>query len=87
MRPQASHYMPAPYPAWVCADCGSRYGKRGATGGHATWHIDACGICGETKACTQPRDFGNLVLDWAQRAAVDLLQRQAQDLDMGYGNG
>ena len=45
------------YPAWICGDCGERYGRRIPT--CATWHEgDACGWCGETTATTEPRDFG-----------------------------
>lgn len=44
------------YPAWICSDCGNVYGKY--PDGHcATWHTDICGWCGETKPCTEPRDF------------------------------
>jgi hypothetical protein len=53
------------YPAWICADCGTRLTKR-----HdercMTFHQpdpadihDHCGWCGtNTKALTEPRDYG-----------------------------
>jgi len=46
------------YPVWICADCGEKYGRREC--GIACWHVDTCGICGEKKLCTEPRDFGHL---------------------------
>lgn len=50
------------YPAWICSDCGDKYGRRKC--GIATWHDgDACGICGKITATTEPRDFGHLK-DW-----------------------
>jgi len=43
--------------AWICGDCGQdRYGPHIAM---STWHHGRCGICGETKAVTEARDFGN----------------------------
>lgn len=53
---------PKPYPAWVCLACGTKHGRRPV--GIATWHIDECGICGETVAVTDPRDFGHLKQGW-----------------------
>lgn len=66
MRPQAVNQAPPAYPAWICLDCGRKYGNRAI--GVATFHEDTCGICGEIKSCTEPRDFGHLVLDWAARS-------------------
>lgn len=45
------------YPAWICADCGRKYGR--VVPGHVmTWHDgDRCGWCGEKKPTTEPRDF------------------------------
>jgi len=48
------------YPAWVCGECGTKYGRHPC--GIATFHKGICGICGEEKSVTQPRDFGGLVL-------------------------
>jgi len=43
-------------PQWVCNDCGQdRYGIPNEV---STWHVGKCGICGETKPVTEPRDFG-----------------------------
>jgi|GEM_PF-1796421 len=48
---------PNEHPSWVCFDCGrDRYGMLDTIG--ATWRMDTCGICGETEAVTEPRDFG-----------------------------
>ena len=51
-----------PYPIWICHECGDKYGNRPF--GVATWHQDVCGVCGETKACTEPRDCGHLKPEW-----------------------
>lgn len=57
----------ADYPAWVCADCGEKWGRRECR--EATWHPDDCGICGQHTFVTEPRDFGHLRHGWqaAQR--------------------
>ena len=57
------------YPAWVCADCGAKYGRRECNP-HATWHPDTCGICGERKPVTEPRDYGHLREGWERDAEV-----------------
>lgn len=52
------------YPAWICADCGTKYGR--AKDGHCpTFHfgnpddpMDACGWCGTKHGITEPRDYG-----------------------------
>jgi hypothetical protein len=54
--PQRTH------PAWVCHDCGTRYGRR-VPGEASTWHIDTCDVCGQEKPVTQPRDYGGLMID------------------------
>ena len=45
-----------PYPIWVCMDCALESGGRVPQ--VATWHEDICGVCGQYKTCTEPRDFG-----------------------------
>lgn len=50
------------YPMWICADCGTKYGRHPV--GIATWHEDVCGICGRKTGCTEPRDFGGLNDGW-----------------------
>lgn len=50
------------YPAWICWDCGIKYGKGDCK--VATWHQDTCGVCGNDKFCTEPRDFGHLKDSW-----------------------
>lgn len=48
---------PAPYPVWTCRDCGEAYG-RGMPEGHvSTWHTGICGVCGQEKPVTEPRDY------------------------------
>ena len=44
------------------ADCGAKHGNR--TPGVATWHEGTCGICGEKKPVTEPRDYGHLKREW-----------------------
>ena len=51
-----------PYPAWVCVECGLKYGR--IVPKHATWHTDTCCICGAVVGVTEPRDFGGLRDDW-----------------------
>lgn len=50
------------YPAWVCAKCGDKYGRKKP--GVATWHYDDCGVCGKHTIVTEPRDFGHLKDGW-----------------------
>ena len=57
------------YPAWVCAECGERYGRRPC--GIATWHEDVCGVCGQVRAVTEPRDFGHLTDEWRRAREED----------------
>jgi len=45
-----------PYPTWVCSDCGKKASKKGQFM-CSTWHKGKCGVCGEIKAVTEPRDF------------------------------
>lgn len=50
-----------PYPARVCADCGKAAAERGRRGQGtlvSSYNMQACDVCGEMKACTEPRDFG-----------------------------
>ena len=52
------------YPIWVCFPCGNAYG-RGAPEGHTcTAHRGTCGICGQERLVTEPRDFGHLKPGW-----------------------
>ena len=41
-----------------CRDCGDRYGKY-SVGCSSTWQAE-CDVCGETKGCTEVRDWGYL---------------------------
>ena len=52
-------------PTWICYDCGMKHGSFKV--GTATWHKDTCGVCGEIKTCTEPRDFGYLLLGWKEK--------------------
>ena len=49
-------------PNWVCYDCGRKWGTFKC--GQATWHKDACDVCGLEKSVTEPRDFGYLLKGW-----------------------
>lgn len=47
------------YPSWVCWDCGTKASQvKEHQGGVATYHMGICEVCKESKAVTQPRDFG-----------------------------
>lgn len=63
---------PYDYPDQVCISCGNRHG-RGMPEGHlCTMHLGECGICGETRPVTEPRDFGHLKPGWREaRAALE----------------
>ena len=63
-RPKKIH-IDNDQPQWVCYECGKKYGSFKC--GTATWHSDTCGVCGETQACTEPRDFGYLLLGWKEK--------------------
>lgn len=53
------------YPDWICNSCGSLYGKRPDGNPYgATYHLDACDICGLHGDVTEPRDFGHLREGW-----------------------
>jgi|AntRauTorckE6833_2_1112554.scaffolds.fasta_scaffold00300_12 hypothetical protein len=45
-------------PAWVCFDCAEKRGARVPEGHIVTVNILECGLCGEVKEVTEPRDFG-----------------------------
>lgn len=46
-----------PYPVWVCYDCGITASMGRKLHEYATYHPDTCDVCGQDKACTEPRDF------------------------------
>ena len=47
------------YHDWVCYDCGIKArGRPLPDGSISTYHEGKCGVCGKTKAVTEPRDFG-----------------------------
>jgi hypothetical protein len=49
----------ANYPAWICADCGNRYGRTSITTHIATFHYGTCGWCKRKDVpVTEPRDYG-----------------------------
>jgi len=64
--------MKKPYPAWVCNDCGTKFGAwyedgeyLGPSHHNATYHYDTCDVCGTHEVpCTEPRDYGHLRSDW-----------------------
>jgi ribosomal protein S14 len=45
-------------PAWVCQECAEERGARVPLGHQPTYHEDECGLCGQEKMVTEPRDFG-----------------------------
>jgi hypothetical protein len=61
-----------PYPAWVCNNCGVKYGAWYQGGSYSgpknhcsTNHYGTCGVCGKTNvSVTEPRDYGHLVKEW-----------------------
>ena len=57
--------MTQPYPSWICHPCGMKHGKRKPREGDtATYHTGTCGVCGQRKPVTEPRDFGHLKDTW-----------------------
>ena len=46
------------YPSWVCKECAETAGGRIPEDHCYTMHEDKCGVCGEVKAVTEPRDYG-----------------------------
>ncbi len=56
--------MKKEYPAWVCQECGLKYGRQTSKDHVCTWHPDICGVCGQEKIVTEPRDFGHLKDNW-----------------------
>lgn len=46
-------------PDWVCYDCGVKFGKH-VRDGISTFHMNNCGVCGEWKSVTDPRNYGHL---------------------------
>ena len=59
------------YPAWVCHECGQKYGNRSHAGEASTWHYDVCGICGLYVPVTEPRDFLHLKKGWEKAVMTD----------------
>lgn len=45
-------------PEWVCLECATARFARIPEGHIPTWSIGICGLCGEEKEVTEPRDFG-----------------------------
>lgn len=56
------------YPAWICMECGRRYGRRRPI--CYTVHVGDCGVCGRTTEVTEPRDFGHLRDEWKQHVTA-----------------
>lgn len=57
------------YPAWICEDCGRKWGRRSPSNA-TTWYEDICGICGKETVTTEPRDFGHLKDGWEKDATT-----------------
>lgn len=45
-------------PEWVCMNCANERGAVHPPNHISSWHFGICGICGEEKSVTEPRDFG-----------------------------
>jgi len=75
-RPKKVH-IDSNQPEVVCYDCGRKYGSFNA--GQAPWDKDICGCCGKTQACTEPRDFGYLLLGWQERREEELGENDHED--------
>lgn len=48
---------------WICYECAIKLGghpskSRAVCSWCATYHVDVCDVCKETKNVTEPRDFG-----------------------------
>lgn len=81
MSESSKHLIASGHPQWVCIDCGKRYGSREPS--IATWHKAECGICGFTKAVTEPRDFGYLKVDWHLLALEDMALQVVKAASIG----
>jgi len=46
------------YPQWVCGVCATDNGGKWSEGHVAAFHGGICGWCNQTRAVTQPRDYG-----------------------------
>lgn len=44
---------------FICNDCAKAAGKLRSASRMATFHTAPCDVCGETKAVTEPRDWGH----------------------------
>lgn len=62
-------YVDPDQPQWICNACGVKYGSFRA--GIASWHQDTCGCCGRYTSCTEPRDYGYLLLGWKDKRGLD----------------
>lgn len=63
--------MTKPYPQWVCISCGNKYGNGMPKDHVCTMHEGVCGICGETRGVTEPRDFRHLKQGWEKEYERD----------------
>jgi len=50
--------MDKPYPSWVCAECAHEARGRFSQLNTSTMHEGTCGVCGQAKTVTEPRDYG-----------------------------
>jgi hypothetical protein len=56
------------YPEVVCNDCAKAAGKVWPEGHIATFYPAVCGICGEKKTCTEPRDWDHFTKEELEKA-------------------
>ena len=71
------------YPALVCLDCGNKYGRGYQSGNCCTVHNGSCGICGENKLVTEPRDFGHLKHNWREQYEQEASNANVTGLEPG----
>lgn len=75
VTPKADRHQPA----WVCYDCGIRYGRHTLHAGVSTWHLGTCEVCESERPVTEPRDFGYLRLWRRVRANQTPQASQSQE--------
>lgn len=46
-----------PHVEWICYDCAKKHGGESIPYHVATFHTNICGMCGEERTVTEPRDY------------------------------
>lgn len=83
-RRSDARHCSSSYPAWICSDCGEKYGRQLPK--LATWHEGECEICGFTSAVTEPRDFGHLKEGWHLMALESMALQVVRAASIGDQN-